>query len=104
MGKVRSAASAGGIVRRVREDRGMSRAELSAQTGVGTRTIYALEQGESRNFGLENYLKVLDALGLCMSVDLDEPPAAPEKPAGQDASFVPRFELGDIWKLGGGDR
>ena len=70
MGKVRSAQSAGSIVRRVREEKGVSRAELSSETGIGTRTIYALEQGESRNFGLENYLKILAALGLDMSGNL----------------------------------
>ena len=102
MGKVRSTASAGSIVRRIREDRGVSRAELSSRTGIGARTIYSLEQGESRNFGLENYLKILDALGLCMSIDLDEPPAAPDKPVTRDASPMPEFELGDIWKLDGG--
>lgn len=102
MGKVRSAASAGSIVRRIREDRGMSRAELSSRTGVGTRTIYALEQGESRNFGLGNYLRILDALGLRMSVDLDEAPAVPGEPAEQSASPVPEFELGAIWRLSGG--
>lgn len=104
MGKVRSAASAGSIVRRIREDRGMSRAKLSSQTGIGARTIYALEQGESRNFGLENYLKILDALGLYMSVDLDDPLFAPEVPAEQDAFPVPEFKLGDIWKLDRGEK
>ena len=90
MGKVRSAQSAGSIVRRVREEKGVSRAELSSETGIGTRTIYALEQGESRNFGLENYLKILAALGLDMSVDLKGSPAAIKQPDDLD-----------IWKLDG---
>ena len=101
MGKVRSAQSAGSIVRRVREEKGVSRAELSSETGIGTRTIYALEQGESRNFGLENYLKILAALGLDMSVDLKGSPAAINQPDDLEAPLVPTFELADIWKLDG---
>ena len=101
MGKVRSAQSAGSIVRRVREEKGVSRAELSSETGIGTRTIYALEQGEGKNFGLENYLKILAALGLDMSVDLKGSPAAIKQPDDLEAPLVPTFELADIWKLDG---
>lgn len=105
MRKVRSAQSAGSIVRRVRENKGMSRAELSSKTGIGTRTIYALEQGESKNFGLENYLKILAVLGLDMSIDLEDPPIATkhptEQPGSQGTPLIPEFELADIWKLDG---
>lgn len=97
MGKITTPAMAGSIVRRIRKERGMSRAELSQATGIGTRTLYALETGESPNFGLANYLKVLDALGLALSVDLDAP--------AQPSSAQPRNErppwddLGDLWRL-----
>lgn len=97
MGKVTSPDMAGSIVRRIREERGMSRAELSQATGIGTRTLYALETGESPNFGLANYLKVLDALGLALSVDLDgftRPPSA--QPC---AERPPWDDLGDLWRL-----
>lgn len=73
--------------------------ELSSKTDIGTRTIYALEQGESRNFGLENYLKILAALGLDMSVDLKGSPAAIKQPDDLEAPLVSTFELADIWKL-----
>lgn len=75
--------------------------ELSSETDIGTRTIYALEQGESRNFGLKNYLKILAALGLDMSVDLKGSPAAIKQPDDLEAPLVPTFELADIWKLDG---
>ena len=75
--------------------------ELSPETGIETRTIYALEQGESRNFGLENYLKILAALGLDMSVDMKGSPAAIKQPDDLEAPLVPTFELADIWKLDG---
>ncbi|MGN0073440.1 MAG: helix-turn-helix domain-containing protein [Coriobacteriales bacterium] len=98
MGKVRSSESAGSIIRRVREDRGLSRAALAEQTGIGARTLYALEQGESPNFGLGNYLKLLDALGLSMFVEYgDNLPAPKRQPAA--AVPVPEYELGDLWKL-----
>lgn len=99
MGKVTSAQAAGNIIRRIREDRGISRAALAKQTGVGARTIYALEQGESRNFGLGSYLELLDALGLSMSVDLAEAPARPNGAPCADDTLVPEFELADVWAL-----
>lgn len=104
MGKVNSAQIAGSIVRRIREDRGLSRSALAKQTGIGARTIYALEQGESRNFGLESYLKLLDALGLTMSVDLTES-LSKKNAAATPALAVqaPKYELADIWKLDGDD-
>lgn len=101
MGKVTTPQAAGSIVRRVREDRGISRAALAKQTGIGARTIYALEQGESKNFGLESYLKLLDALGLSMSVDLAKPMRS-KSTASVDTAPIPTFDLADIWKLDGG--
>lgn len=102
MGQVTSAALAGSIVRRIREDRGMSRAALSAATGIGTRTLYALETGESENFGLGNLLSVLDALDLVMSIDL-KPDATHHSPTASRESrpTAPWDELPDIWKLDG---
>lgn len=101
MGKVTSAQMAGGIVRRIREDRGISRAALAKQTGIGARTIYALEQGQSKNFGLESYLKLLDALGLSMSVDLAEAPKPAPSASPVDVTLAPEFKLADIWALDG---
>lgn len=101
MGKVTSAQTAGGIVRRIREDRGISRAALAKQTGIGARTIYALEQGESRNFGLESYLKLLDALGLSMSVDLADGSAQAAGASRARTALAPEFKLSDIWALDG---
>lgn len=99
MSKVTSAQTAGSIVRRIREDRGISRATLAKQTGIGARTIYALELGESRNFGLESYLKLLDALGLSMSVDLADGPARSSGTSCAGKMPAPEFKLGDAWVL-----
>lgn len=118
MGKI-TAATAGNIVRRVREDRGISRAELSAITGVGTRTLYALEEGEGENIGLSRFLRILEALGLSLSIDVVESSMtpAPHDASGQHANIgmtktspsqttdakasAPWDNLGDIWKLDG---
>lgn len=102
MGKVTSTQMAGSIVRRIREDRGISRATLAKQTGIGARTIYALEQGESKNFGLESYLKLLSTLGLSMSVDLAESAQKVDDTSCASTITAPVFELADIWKLDGG--
>ena len=98
MSRVASARSAGSIIRRFREERGLSRAALSRETGIGARTIYALEQGESKNFGLENYLKLLDVLGLSMSIDLNNAQQPTAQSKAQPAP-LPEYELADIWKL-----
>lgn len=103
MGKVANAEIAGSIVARVRKDLGMSRAALSAATGVAPRTIYALEQGESKNFGLENYLKLLHALGLHMSVESDELNPQVFAQADNKPPLIPELELSDVWKLDGKD-
>lgn len=103
MGKVANAETAGSIVARVRKDLGMSRAALSAATGVAPRTIYAFEQGESKNFGLENYLKLLRALGLRMSVEPDESSPHAFVQTGNESPIIPELELSDAWKLDGKD-
>ena len=70
---ITSSEMAGSIIRRVREDRGISRAALAQEIGIGARTLYALETGESENFGLGKYLKLLDALGLSMDITATTP-------------------------------
>ena len=102
MGRVLTTEMAGSIIRRVREERSMSRAELARKAGIGARTLYALEVGESENFGLGNYLKLLEILGLSLSVDVDghtEGIAA----STTNTPELPVLELADIWKnpLGG---
>lgn len=102
VGRVLTTEMAGSIIRRVREERSMSRAELARKAGIGARTLYALEVGESENFGLGNYLKLLEILGLSLSVDVDghtEGIAA----STTNTPELPVLELADIWKnpLGG---
>lgn len=102
MGTVTTSEAAGKIIRRVREDRGVSRAELSRQTGIGARTLYALETGGSENFGLGNYLKLLNALGLNMSIDIDaEKPQQQHQPCPSTRPYDPSHwnDLADVWTL-----
>ena len=102
VGRVLTTEMAGSIIRRVREERGLSRAELARKVGIGARTLYALEVGESENFGLGNYLKLLEILGLSLSVDFD---GRDERMTASttDIPELPVLELADIWKnpLGG---
>ena len=102
MGKVEQAKIAGSIIRRVREEKGISRAELSESTGVGVRSLYALEQGEAENFGIGRFLKLLNALGLSMSVDASDTASLQKTSANAKpcASPAPAWDdLGDMWKL-----
>ncbi len=88
----------------------MTRAELSLATGVGTRTLYALEEGESENIGLGRYLRILDALGLSLSIDIsglpnstrpehDTCPSDSPKRDPENKTQMPWNDLADIWKL-----
>lgn len=106
MEAIRTSEQIGRAVRRMRRERGMSRAQLSALTGIGTRTIYALEAGESVNFGLGKLLAVFEALGLTLYMGLTNEPASQGAPARQNASsaaapaVAPHWDdLGDLWKL-----
>ena len=103
MAIVSSIEQIGGTVRRMREERGMSRAELSARTGIGARTLYALETGESANFGLGKLLAVLEALGLKLSIDLEGVSPTPRGSLGAPRRQFDWDELGDVWKLDAGD-
>ena len=98
MGKVTSTEAAGSIIRRVREEKGISRAQLAADTNIGARTLYALETGESENFGLGNYLRLIDKLGLSLSVDYQESVSSTSGNAA-NRSPLPWDDLADIWKL-----
>ena len=105
MGKISTPEMAGSVVRRVREDRGMSRDQLARATGVGARTLYALETGESENIGLGKFLKVLAALDLSMSLELDglESPRRCDAANGAGSPAAPLWDdLADIWKLDDG--
>ena len=93
---ITSTALAGNIIHRIREDNDMSRAKLAELTGVSPRSLYALEKGESENFGLGKFLRVADALGLVVSIDLKE---KPESQAPKPKLDLPRNNLADIWKL-----
>ncbi len=105
MDKISTPEMAGSVVRRVREDRGMSRDQLARATGVGARTLYALETGESENIGLGKFLKVLAALGLSMSLELDgqESLRRRDDANGAGSPAAPLWDdLADIWKLDDG--
>lgn len=99
MSEINSTSTAGNIVRRVREDAGISRARLSQSTGVSSRALYALETGESENFGLGNFLKVLSALGLSMDIALKSD-ASPKAHGKRPMPAEPWDDLSDVWKIG----
>lgn len=103
MGKVVCTETAGSIVRRVREDARISRAELASKCGIGARSLYALEMGEAENFGLGRYLRLLDALGLSMSVDYKSADSKNTTPATANDDDIRRAihwdDLASIWHL-----
>lgn len=81
----------------MRRERGMSRAELSALAGIGARTIYALEAGESVNFGLDKLLAVFEALGLTLYMGLSDEPARQGAPTHQSAPSAAAPTVAPHW-------
>jgi HTH-type transcriptional regulator / antitoxin HipB len=63
-------------VRRVRDRRGLSQAELAARAGVSRQWVIAVEQGRTNGLEVGLLMRVLDALDASLTVrdDLDEGP------------------------------
>lgn len=83
----------------------MSRDQLARAAGVAARTLYALETGENENIGLGKFLKVLAALGLSMSLELDGQESLRRRGAANEAGsqgVPPWDDLADTWKLDDG--
>jgi transcriptional regulator with XRE-family HTH domain len=93
--RIVSSALAGNIVRRVREDEGLSRAKLAAAAGVSSRSLYAFETGESENLGLSHFLRILECLGLSAFVSDSD-----DISASQTSYKAPAWDdLGEQWRL-----
>ncbi len=100
--QVKQSAQAGSIIRRVREDKGISRAQLARAAKVSPRTLFAFEQGENENIGLAGFLRLASALDLIVCVDDAFSAAGQSRPAAAKARSIPRPQwdcLGDVWKL-----
>ncbi len=130
--RVNSSGTAGSVVRRVREDAGLSRSALAAAAEVSPRTLFAFEQGCNDNIGLASFIRMLDALDLTLSVDdgkggparagaapapgtpamyasasdaLAPDATAPDAPAPDAPVFHGKWEeLGERWRLDGEGR
>ncbi|WP_217615474.1 helix-turn-helix transcriptional regulator [Cellulomonas sp. GbtcB1] len=72
----RTLAQLGLAVRRVRDRRGLSQAELAARAGVSRQWVIAVEQGRTNGLEVGLLMRVLDALDASLTVrdDLDEGP------------------------------
>ena len=108
--QINMSAEAGSVIRRVREDQGISRSELAKRAQVSPRTLFAFERGQNDNMGLAAFLRLAGALGLSVSMDFANGSAraeaasgvAPEEP---QLEFHPSWEkLSDIWSLEEGER
>lgn len=101
--QVKQSAQAGNIIRRVREDKGLSRAQLARAAHVSSRTLFAFEQGENENIGLAGFLRLASALDLIIWVDDGVSLAdGKAKPATATITSIPRPKwdrLGDVWQF-----
>lgn len=60
--QITSSIEAGAFVKLLRESRGISRKELSEDSGIPLRTIYAIENGELNNLSLDRLVALLTVL------------------------------------------
>ncbi|MBR3326639.1 MAG: helix-turn-helix transcriptional regulator [Atopobiaceae bacterium] len=66
--RITTSAEAGALVKSLRESRGLSRKELSRNSGIPLRTVYAVEKGELNNLSLDRLVALLSALGAHLDV------------------------------------
>ena len=59
---ISSSSEAGALVKSLRETRGLSRKELSKNSGIPLRTVYAVENGELNNLSIDRLIALLTAL------------------------------------------
>jgi ribosome-binding protein aMBF1 (putative translation factor) len=67
-------------IRRVREDAGMTQAELAKRIGTQTSAVSRIEDADYDRHSVQTLTKVADALGMRLIIDI-EPISAPRKPA-----------------------
>ena len=68
---VSTSKEAGQLVKHLREERNLTRKELSELSGIPLRTIYAIENGELNNLSFDRLATLLASLGthLCVTRD-----------------------------------
>lgn len=70
---IRSSAEAGALVQSLREMRRVSRRELSEESGIPLRTVYAVEAGELNNLSIDRLVCLLGALGAGLHIEVPSP-------------------------------
>ncbi len=68
----------GGAIRKSRQERGLTQAQLARQAGLSRETLNLLENGLVRDLGLRKVLAVLDHLGLTVTLQYESPSRQPD--------------------------
>ncbi len=68
----------GSEIRRVRQARGLTQAQLARAAGLSRETLNLLESGLVRDLGIRKVLAVLDHLGLGVTLEEGMPPRRPD--------------------------
>ncbi len=98
--QITSSAEAGILVQSLRESRGLSRKELSDNSGIPLRTVYAVEKGELNNLSVDRLVALLTALNACLDVHVAKPEAAEEAEANRLVKIAATGTLdADRWRL-----
>jgi len=68
----------GGEIRKARQGRGMTQAQLAREAGLSRETLNLLENGLVRDLGVRKVLAVLNHLGLGLAVQHESPSRKPD--------------------------
>lgn len=67
-----SSCQIGGLVRKVRKEKGLTQDDLANLAGVSKRLVVSLEAGTASGIGLDRLLSIMDALGVKLCADITD--------------------------------
>ena len=98
---ISSTKDAGALVKSLREERRLTRRELSERSGIPLRTVYAIEGNELNNLSLDRLSTLLAPLGASLSIQVDRDVAVPgsETNALVDKAARGTADMEDAWGI-----
>ena len=98
---ISSSKEAGSLVKRLREERHLSRKELSQRSGIPLRTIYAIENGELNNLSFDRLSALLSSMGARFCVQVDGAQQSTDTETNRLVEQASRGTAGtsDIWGI-----
>lgn len=83
------------LIRQRRKALGLTQSRLSQMTGASRRYLVSLEMGESPGVRMDMLIRVLDALGMTLSISIEEDDASGEQPEEDRPSLLSGKRIAD---------